>query len=55
MTQKERIATVSLMGAARSAASEIESYCRDFDSSTLKSVADNLREAIKEFRKVAKI
>lgn len=55
MTKKEIIAMQSLLLAARSAAVEIESYCRDFDSSTLKGVAEDLKKAVSEFRKTAKI
>lgn len=55
MTKKEIIAVQSLLLAARSAAVEIESYCRDFDSSTLKGVAEDLKKAVSEFRKTAKI
>lgn len=55
MTKKEIIAVQSLLLAARSAAMEIESYCRDFDSSTLKGVAEDLKKAVSEFRKTAKI
>ena len=55
MTKKEIIAVQSLLLAARSAAIEIESYCRDFDSSTLKGVTEDLKKAVSEFRKTAKI
>lgn len=55
MTKKEIIAVHVLLSAARAATSDIESYCRDFDSSTLKSVAEDLRKAVQEFRKTAKI
>ena len=55
MTKKEIIAVQSLLLAARSAAVEIKSYCRDFDSSTLKGVAEDLKKAVSEFRKTAKI
>ena len=55
MTKKEIIAVQSLLLVARSAAVEIESYCRDFDSSTLKGIAEDLKKAVSEFRKTAKI
>lgn len=55
MTKKEIIAVQSLLLAARFAAVEIESYCRDFDSTTLKGVAEDLKKAVSKFRKTAKI
>lgn len=55
MTKNERMAFIMLLGTARSAVSEIESYCRDFDSSTLKEVAEDLRRGIEEARKAAKV
>ena len=55
MTKKEIIAVQTLLLLARSAAMEIESYCRDFDSTTLRGVAEDLKKAVSEFRKTAKI
>lgn len=55
MTKKELQAVMILLSAARGAASEIDSYCSDFDSSELKSTAHDLREAVSEFRKTVKI
>lgn len=55
MTKKEIIAVQALLLSARSAAIEIESYCRDFDSTTLRGVAEDLKKAVSEFRKTAKI
>jgi hypothetical protein len=55
MTKKELQATMVLISAVRSASAEIKSYCRDFDSSTLKSVSEDLDNAVKSFRKEAKL
>lgn len=55
MTKKEIIAVQALLIAAKSAAIEVESYCRDFDSNTLKGVAKDLKDAVSEFRKTTKI
>lgn len=55
MTKKELQATMVLLSAVRSASAEVKSYCRDFDSSTLMSVSEDLDRAVKEFRKGAKL
>ena len=55
MTKKELQAVVVLLSSVRSASAEVKSYCRDFDSSTLKGVAEDLDEAVKNFRKEAKL
>lgn len=55
MTKKELQAVMILLGAVRGAASEVDSYCSDYDSSELKPVAKDLREAASEFRKTVKI
>lgn len=55
MTKKELQAVMVLLSSVRSASAEVKSYCRDFDSSTLMSVASDLDEAVKNFRKEAKL
>lgn len=55
MTKKELQALMPLIGAIRSASFEIKSYCSDYDSDTLLSTANSLDNALKEFRKEAKI
>ena len=55
MTKKEIQATMLLISSVRCTISEIESYCRDFDSTILKSTASELKEALAKFRKEAKI
>lgn len=55
MTKKELQATMVLLSAIRSAASEIDYYSIDYDCKSLGSIADSLREAMKEFRKGAKL
>lgn len=55
MTKKELQATMVLLSAVRSASAEIKSYCRDFDSSTLMGVSEELDNAVKTFKKEAKV
>lgn len=51
MTKKEKIAVQSLFSAAVTTVAEVEAYCRDYDSTELKSVAKHLKEVINEYRK----
>lgn len=51
MTAKEAEKVAMLLGAARSAVSNLRWYAKDFDSVEIKNIADNLDEAVKEFNK----
>lgn len=51
MTSKEKEKVAILLGSVRSAIHNIEWYCRDYDSTELKSVAEDLKEALNEFNK----
>jgi hypothetical protein len=55
MTKKELQALMPLLGAVRSAASEIDYYSVDYDCKDLGHIADRLREALDKFRKEAKV
>ena len=55
MTKKELQATMVLLSAVRLASTEVKSYCKDFDTRILSSVAEDLDKAVKNFRKEAKI
>lgn len=54
MTAKEAEKVAILLGAARSAVSNLRWYAKDFDSCEIKSIADDLDEAIKEFNNTKK-
>lgn len=51
MTSKEKEKVAILLGAVRSAISNINWYCRDYDSTELKGVAEDLQDALNEFNK----
>lgn len=55
MTAKEKMEVVSLLSSMRCAASNIKSYCRDYDSKELLSVASELEDSVKNFRKAVKL
>lgn len=55
MTKKELMEVQCFMSAVRSAASDIDYYNADFDCRDLSIIADNLREALSEFRKTVKL
>lgn len=55
MTAKEKIEVVSLLSSMRCAASNIKLYCKDYDSTELLSVASELEDSVKNFRKAVKL
>ena len=55
MTAKEKMEVISLISSIQCAASNIEYYCRDYDSKELLSVASELKDSIKNFRKAVKL
>lgn len=55
MTKKELQAIMPLIGAINSAISDMNYYSVDYDCEGLGSTADRLQEALKRFRKEAKL
>ena len=55
MTAKEKIEVVSLLSSMRCAASNIKFYCKDYDSTELLSVASELEDSVKNFRKAVRL
>lgn len=55
MTKKELLALTPLIGAINSAVSDMNYYSVDYDCKGLGSTADRLQEALKKFRKEAKL
>lgn len=55
MTRKELQALMPLLGAINNAISDMNYYSIDYDCEGLGSTADSLQEAVRKFRKEAKI
>lgn len=55
MTKKELQAVMKLLSKVKFASVEVKSYCEDFDTTTLRGVAKTLDEAVKDFKKEAKL
>lgn len=55
MTKKELLVLTPLIGAINTAISDMNYYSIDYDCEGLGSTADRLQEALKKFRKEAKI
>ena len=55
MTAKEKMEVISLLSSMRCSASNIKFYCKDYDSTELLSVASELEDSVKNFRKAVKL